>query len=331
MLKNPDSYNISLQSLYEPVADEFTQVNDFILNQLHSDASLIDDIDEHIFQIKGKRLRPLLVLLTAHACGYEGREHIALAAIIEFLHTATLLHDDVVDVSSMRRGRKTANQLWGNAPSVLVGDFIYSRAFQLMVSIGSMDVMRVLSQATNVIAEGEVLQLMNIKNTTLTHTQYMDVVYRKTAMLFEASSHTAAILSNTPSQIINAMQTYGKHLGLAFQLVDDVLDYTGDMEIMGKNAGEDLNEGKITLPLLYLIHHGTPAQSSLVKKAVETSDASLFEDVFNAVNESGAVSYTMNEAKKQMNLTIDALNILDNSIFRKTLHNLAVFSVFRNK
>lgn len=314
-----------------PVVDDFTQVNDFILEQLHSNASLIDQIDEHIFQAGGKRLRPLLVLLTARACGYQEKDHIALAAVIEFLHTATLLHDDVVDVSSMRRGRHTANHLWGNAPSVLVGDFIYSRAFQVMVKIGNLDVMQVLSSATNVIAEGEVLQLMNTKNAHLSHEQYLDVIYRKTAMLFEASSHAAAVLSGCSQDKISAFQTYGKHLGIAFQLIDDALDYSGSAEVMGKNLGDDLAEGKTTLPLIYLMQQGSSAQASLVKQAIENCDKSLLDDITQAVSESGAIDYTLNAAKTQASLAIEAIEGLPDSIYQHTLRDLAQFSISRDK
>jgi len=320
-----------LQQLYQPVTHDFAKVDAFILNQLKSNASLIDDIDEHIFKAGGKRLRPLIVLLCAHACGYKGQEHIALAAVIEFLHTATLLHDDVVDTSSMRRGRYTANHLWGNAPSVLVGDFIYSRAFQMMVQIGSMEVMKVLSSATNVIAEGEVMQLMNAKNAGLAYRQYMDIIYRKTAMLFEASSHASAVLSGASIDIVRALSDYGKHVGLAFQLIDDALDYQGNAEIIGKNLGDDLAEGKTTLPLIYLMQHGSASEASLVKQAIERCDITLLNELTHAVLTSGAIDYTIEKAKKQANLALESIQVLPASIYKETLCELADFSVARDR
>ncbi|MEP2613840.1 polyprenyl synthetase family protein, partial [Marinobacter alexandrii] len=242
---------MTAQRIYDTVADDFSRVNELIIQRLSSDVPLVEKIAQYIIESGGKRLRPLLVLLSSQATGYAGNNHLKLAAVIEFLHTATLLHDDVVDTSDMRRGRSTANARWGNAPSVLVGDFLYARAFEMMVELESLPIMNVLSHATAVIAEGEVMQLMNVKNPDLTEEQYMKVIHNKTAMLFEAASHSGALLAGASQQQEKALQDYGKHLGLAFQLVDDVLDYRGDAETMGKNVGDDLAEGKATLPLIH--------------------------------------------------------------------------------
>ncbi|MEP1584919.1 MAG: polyprenyl synthetase family protein, partial [Marinobacter sp.] len=242
---------MTAQRIYDTVADDFSRVNDLIIKRLSSDVPLVEKIAQYIIESGGKRLRPLLALLSSRALGYERDDHLKLAAVIEFLHTATLLHDDVVDTSDMRRGRSTANARWGNAPSVLVGDFLYARAFEMMVELQNLKIMDVLSHATAVIAEGEVLQLMNVKNADVSEDKYMEVIHNKTAMLFEAASHTGALLAGAEEDQEQAMSAYGKHLGLAFQLVDDVLDYRGDAEAMGKNVGDDLAEGKPTLPLIY--------------------------------------------------------------------------------
>ncbi|MCY4328553.1 MAG: polyprenyl synthetase family protein [Endozoicomonadaceae bacterium] len=331
MLQTIYKKNNALQELYAPVTDELNQVNAFIHQHLQSTVPLINDIEEHIFLAQSKHLRPLLVLLSAKACGYHAKQHISLAAAIEFLHTATLLHDDVVDTSSMRRGRYTANYLWNNASSVLVGDFIYSRAFQLMVQTGNMEVMKILAQATNTIAEGEVLQLTNLKNIHLSCTEYMDVIYRKTAVLFEVSSHAAAILSNASDEIIRGLKAFGRHLGIAFQLTDDILDYTGDEKIMGKNLGDDIAEGKMTLPLIYVVQNGSPAEVALVKNAVTKCDASCINDIIDVVLKSGSVDYTLSIALKEEKLASEALACLPDSEYRKALKNLALFSVNRNK
>src|SRR5690606_26031545 len=237
-------------SFYEPVQSDFEAVNQLIIEQLHSDVELVENIGHYLVESGGKRLRPLLTLLASGALGYQGREHLKLATIIEFIHTATLLHDDVVDVSSLRRGRLTANAKWGNAPSVLVGDFLYSRAFQLMVDIGDVDIMRILADTTNTVSEGEVQQLVNAKDPDVGEDAYFQVIHKKTAILFAAAAETAGVLAQAPAEQRQALHAYGYHIGMAFQLVDDLLDYSGDSESLGKNVGDDLAEGKPTLPLI---------------------------------------------------------------------------------
>ncbi len=321
--------NDAIRRIYTTVNDEFQAVNACIMQQLHSDVALVEQIGHYIIDAGGKRLRPLLVLLSAGACHYQGKNHIPLAAVIEFLHTATLLHDDVVDESKLRRGRSTANDRWGNAPSVLVGDFLHSRAFQMMVDIGQMKVMATLAHATNVIAEGEVMQLMNIHEPDITEEQYRKVIRRKTAMLFEASTHTAALLADAPEEHIEALKAYGNHLGLAFQLVDDLLDYTGDSETMGKNVGDDLAEGKPTLPLIYAIATGTEEQAKLVQNAIRNGGLDQLDEVMNAVQSCGALEYTARKAREESEKAIAAISILPDTPYRHAMIELAHFSVSR--
>ncbi|WP_422132924.1 octaprenyl diphosphate synthase [Endozoicomonas sp. ALD040] len=311
------------------VSEDFALVNQYIAEQLHSDVVMVSKIGQYIIQSGGKRLRPLLVLLTAGATGFRGQDHIPLAAIIEFLHTATLLHDDVVDQSDLRRGRDTVNALWGNAPSVLVGDFLYSRAFQMMVSLDNMKLLKILSDATNIIAEGEVMQLMNINDASVTEEQYMDVIRCKTAMLFEASTHTAAILSNVDSRVEQSLRDYGNHLGMAFQLVDDLLDYEGNSEDMGKNLGDDLAEGKPTLPLIFTLSQGTPEQKALVREAIEQGGLDKIDQIVEAVRTCGALNYTSRIAREQSEKAIACLQALPDSEYRDAMEDLARFAVAR--
>lgn len=320
--KAPLSFQLAVQ-------DDFVLVNECIQQQLHSDVALVSKIGDYIIHSGGKRLRPLLVLLSARACGYEGTRHIELAAVIEFLHTATLLHDDVVDESSLRRGNETANAIWGNAPSVLVGDFLYSRAFQMMVELENFDILKVLSHATNVIAEGEVMQLMNIHDASITEAHYMEVIRCKTAMLFEASTHTAALLSNASADVAQGLKQYGSDLGIAFQLVDDLLDYTGDSEAMGKNLGDDLAEGKPTLPLLYVLAHGNDEQKAVVTKAIENGGLELIDDVVAAVRSCGALEYTAERAKLFALQAKAALHPLPDNPIKTAMMDLADFSIER--
>ncbi|MCP5162804.1 MAG: octaprenyl diphosphate synthase [Hahellaceae bacterium] len=318
------------QQILETVTADFEQVNQLIRTQLFSDVPLVEKIAHYIVESGGKRMRPMLVLLTTNALGYAGQDHIKLATIIEFLHTATLLHDDVVDMSSLRRGRETANARWGNAPSVLVGDFLYSRAFQMMVEIQSMPVMSILANATNVIAEGEVFQLMNCKNPDVTEAQYMEVIKNKTAMLFEAASHTGAVLASASTEQEKALQDYGLNLGLAFQLVDDLLDYQGSAETMGKNVGDDLAEGKPTLPLIFTMRNGTEAQKQLIRKAIRKGGLDDLPEIVDAVRASGALAYTENLAREKAEIAIECLSCLPSSRYKDALEGLARLSVNRN-
>jgi octaprenyl-diphosphate synthase len=311
------------------VSEDFALVDQCIREQLHSDVVMVSKIGQYIIQSGGKRLRPLLVLLTARASGFQGSTHIPLAAVIEFLHTATLLHDDVVDQSDLRRGRNTANALWGNAPSVLVGDFLYSRAFQMMVGLENMKLLQILADATNVIAEGEVMQLMNINDARVTEAQYMDVIRCKTAMLFEASTHTAAVMSGVDSGTEQALKEYGHHLGMAFQLVDDLLDYDGDSEAMGKNLGDDLAEGKPTLPLIFTLVEGSPEQKTLVRDAIEQGGLDKIEEVVTAVRACGALNYTAQRAREESDKAIACLKKLPASEHRDAMEDLARFAVAR--
>ena len=314
---------------YSAVTDDFEAVNQLIMRQLHSRVPLVEKIGNYIIGAGGKRLRPLVVLLAARACGVNDTRQHSLAAIIEFLHTATLLHDDVVDTSDMRRGRSTANALWGNAPSVLVGDFLYSRAFEMMVELGDMRIMRALANATNVIAEGEVLQLSKVRDANTDEATYLEVIRSKTAMLFEASSHTAALLAEASDEQTEALRQYGDALGVAFQLVDDVLDYSGDASAMGKNVGDDLAEGKPTLPLIYTMREGTPEQAKLVRHAIQKGGLEDIAPIREAVESSGALAYTQRMAQQQSDLAVDMLQTLPPSVFRDSLEQLARFAIAR--
>lgn len=314
---------------YDAVTGDFDEVNALIMRQLHSRVPLVEKIGHYIISAGGKRLRPLVVLLSARACGLEDARQHSLAAIIEFLHTATLLHDDVVDISDQRRGRSTANALWGNAPSVLVGDFLYSRAFEMMVELGDMQIMRVLANATNVIAEGEVLQLSKIRDASTDEATYMEVIRSKTAMLFEASTHSAGLLAGAPAAQTEALRGYGNALGIAFQLVDDVLDYTGDAQAMGKNIGDDLAEGKPTLPLIYTMREGTVEQATLVRKAIQKGGIDDILPIQQAVREAGGLEYTSQLAQAQSDEAVRLLHSLPPSIYRDSLEQLARFAVER--
>ncbi|KAA1171679.1 octaprenyl diphosphate synthase [Marinobacter salinexigens] len=320
---------MTVQRINETVADDFSRVNDLILKRLASDVPLVEKIAEYIIESGGKRLRPLLVLLSSKALGYDKDDHLKLAAVIEFLHTATLLHDDVVDTSDMRRGRSTANARWGNAPSVLVGDFLYARAFEMMVELKSLEIMDVLSHATAVIAEGEVMQLMNIKNPDLTEEQYMKVIHNKTAMLFEAASHTGALLSGASAAQETALRDYGKHLGLAFQLVDDVLDYRGDAEAMGKNVGDDLAEGKTTLPLIHAMANASEEDSQLVRQAIRKGGLDDMPRILSIVESSGALEYTMQRAREEAHKAAACLENLTDSEHKEALKLLTQVAVAR--
>ena len=315
---------------YDPVREAFAELNGFIPRRLTSDVALVEEIERYIVEAGGKRLRPLVVLLVAGACGSRGSDRITLAAIIEFLHTATLLHDDVVDRSALRRGRRTANELWGNAPSVLVGDFLYSRAFQMMVELGNLRVMQILADATNVIAEGEVMQLAGVGELAMDEARYTEVIRCKTAMLFEAAAHTAAEISGADADCAEAMAAWGRDLGLCFQLVDDALDYAGEAERLGKNTGDDLAEGKMTLPLIHTLANGTAAQQEVVRSAVTQRDASRFDAVRAAVIAAGSVAYTQEQAQARAHSARVHLQHLPPSAFRDALGALTDFAAARD-
>jgi len=301
-----------------------------IRRRLQSDVVLIRQIAEYIIAGGGKRLRPALVFLAAGATGYRGERHVEVAAVVEFIHTATLLHDDVVDESELRRGRKTANAEFGNAASVLVGDFLYSRAFQMMVAVRSMRVMEVVADATNAIAEGEVLQLLNARNLAVTEAAYLDVIRRKTAKLFEAAAQLGAILGEATGEIEQGLARYGMHLGTAFQLVDDVLDYSGDAAHTGKNLGDDLKQGKPTLPLIHVLQRGSAEQAALVRSAIEGGGRENFGAVLEAIRATGALEYVRNMAKDEVRLAREAISALSNSSYRDSLLELSAFAVERD-
>lgn len=320
---------MNINAIYELIAADMEQVNATILKRLQSEIVLINQVGTHIINSGGKRLRPVIHLLCARAIGYKGTQHIEIAAIIEFIHTATLLHDDVVDASELRRGQETANSLWGNEASVLVGDFLYSRAFQMMVEVGNMEVMSILATATNTIAEGEVQQLLNVHDSDTTEQRYLDVIHNKTAKLFESASELAAVLKQEESCAQQAMAKYGMHLGTAFQLIDDVLDYSATSEEMGKNIGDDLAEGKPTLPLIYTIQNGTAEQADIVRKAIEENGLEHIDAVTEAIHATGAIQYTADCAKNESQLAIAALDGIKDSEYKTALITLAEFAVSR--
>jgi octaprenyl-diphosphate synthase len=312
------------------VEEETSAVDRLILRELSSDVVLINQIGHYIVNSGGKRLRPMLLLLAAKALNYQGQHHITLAAVIEFIHTATLLHDDVVDESTLRRGQNTANALWGNSASVLVGDYLYSRSFELMVSVQNLRVMEILSRTTTAIAEGEVLQLLNCNNPATTEQKYLEVISRKTAILFSAAAHLAAVLGETSGQVETALKDYGMHLGIAFQLIDDALDYRANPEELGKNLGDDLADGKPTLPLIYAIEHGTPTQSAVLRNAIENGDRDAFREVYEIVENTDAITYTSTRAVEESDKAVEAIKVLPASEYKEALINLARFSVERN-
>ncbi len=310
--------------------DDMREVDGVLRQALHSDVVLIRKVAEHIIGGGGKRLRPAVLLLTARACGYRGNKHHVLAAVVEMIHTATLLHDDVVDESSLRRGHATANATFGNAASVLVGDFLYSRAFQLMVTAESIRVLQILADATNVIAEGEVLQLLNSGDPDVDEQRYLGVIQRKTAKLFEAAAQLGAVLGNAGPPVEQALAQFGMHLGTAFQLVDDVLDYTGDHAAIGKNLGDDLAEGKPTLPLIRALAVGAPAEVSLIRSAVEGHRLADFQAVLAALHRTGALDYARSRAEEESTRAASFLTSLSPSPYRETLLELSTFAVTRS-
>ncbi|WP_308447584.1 polyprenyl synthetase family protein [Chitinimonas viridis] len=321
---------MSIEFVKSVIAADMQAVDQIIRERLHSEVILVRQVAEYIVSSGGKRLRPALALLSAGALGYQGQHHRELAAVVEFIHTATLLHDDVVDESSLRRGRDTANALFGNAASVLVGDFLYSRAFQMMVGVNDMRVMQVLADATNVIAEGEVLQLMNIGDADLDEAAYLKVIRYKTAKLFEAAARLGALLAKSDAATEDAMARYGMHLGTAFQIVDDVLDYSGDAGEIGKNLGDDLAEGKCTLPLIHTMRLGTAEQADVVRTAIIHAQRDNFPAVLAAVQGSGALAATMLAARAEAALALEAIAGLGDNPATQALRALADVAVERS-
>jgi octaprenyl-diphosphate synthase len=311
------------------VADDLRQVDQVIVERLASDVVLVNQVSQYIIGAGGKRLRPLSVLLAARACGYDGDQHVEAAAIIEFIHTATLLHDDVVDGSEMRRGRDTANHVFGNQASVLVGDYLYSRSFQMMVELDDLRIQGVMADATNTIAMGEVLQLMNAHDPDTTEERYFEVIYRKTAKLFEAGAQVAAILSGAPPDVEQAMIAYGRHLGTAFQLVDDSLDYTADGTELGKNVGDDLAEGKPTLPLIFALSKASATDAATLRSAIENGGLDDLDRITRLIEGSGGIEYTARMAQDEKDRAIAALATVPASPFRDALASLAEFAVAR--
>jgi octaprenyl-diphosphate synthase len=319
-----------LETIRELVRDDWSGVNVAILENLRSDVALVNSVSQYIVNSGGKRLRPLLVLLAARACGYGGDKHIPVAVIIEFIHTATLLHDDVVDDSKMRRGHDTANNVFGNQASVLVGDFLYSRSFQLMVKVGQMRIMDVLADATNTIAEGEVLQLMNCNDPDTTEEQYMEVIYRKTAKLFEAGMLIGGILAGQTRAVEDALKEYGRQLGCAFQLVDDALDYGSSGRDIGKNVGDDLAEGKPTLPLIHALKNATADEQLVIRRAIEEGGLEHIDRIAHTVRKTGALAYTARKAQEAADLAITSLESVPDSKYKDALKQLALFAVQRS-
>ncbi|QKM49266.1 Octaprenyl diphosphate synthase [Burkholderia glumae] len=307
IMSSTASPSLSAAQLLAPIADDMEQINRVIRQSLSSDVLLINQIAEYIIGAGGKRLRPALLLLVAGALGDGSSHRHTLAAVVEFIHTATLLHDDVVDESELRRGRKTANALFGNAASVLVGDYLYSRSFEMMVGVGKMRVMEILSEATTIISEGEVLQLLNMHDADVDESRYMQVIRYKTAKLFEASARLGAVLAGADASTEAAAAEYGRRIGTAFQIMDDWLDYAGTAESMGKNAGDDLREGKPTLPLIHLLEHGTPEQQTLAREAIEQGGTDRFDTIFDAITRSGALDHTLECARQEAQAAADAI------------------------
>ncbi|WP_413530267.1 octaprenyl diphosphate synthase [Rahnella inusitata] len=322
---------MNLEQIIDLTQDDMAAVNASILEQLNSEVSLINQLGYYIISGGGKRIRPMIAVLAARALSYEGDKHIKVAALIEFIHTATLLHDDVVDESDMRRGKATANAAFGNAASVLVGDFIYTRAFQMMTDLESLPVLALMAKAVNVIAEGEVQQLINCNDPDITEDSYMQVIYSKTARLFEAASQSSAMLAGGTQEQILALQDYGRYLGTAFQLIDDLLDYDADGETLGKNTGDDLDEGKPTLPLLHAMQHGDEKQAAMIRNAIEEGNGRhLLEPVLAAMHQWGSLEYTRQRAEEEADKAIKALQLLPESVYRSALEGLAHLSVKRD-
>ncbi len=324
-----DNTPYTLDDLKSMVATDMQRVNRVITDNLASHVALINQLSQHIILSGGKRLRPMLVLLAAKSCGYRGEDDALLAAVIEFIHTATLLHDDVVDDSKMRRGQETASHIWGNEAAVLVGDYLYSRAFQMMVRAQSMPIMALLSDATNTIAQGEVLQLLNVNDPDTSEEKYHEVIYGKTACLFEAATRIGSMLGNSNAETEDAMASYGKHLGTAFQLIDDALDYSAESAELGKNVGDDLAEGKPTLPLIYAMQQGKPEQVELIRNAIKEGGLQHFNAITAIIKETGALEYTFAQAQSEAEKAKAEISFLPEGKYRQALIFIADYSVER--
>ncbi len=322
---------VSLEEIRSIVSEEWSLLDQEIEKQLSSDIQLINNISQYIVNSGGKRIRPLIVLLSAKACGASDLDRIVkAAAMIEFIHTATLLHDDVVDNSDSRRGIKTAHQSFGNESTILVGDFLYSRAFQIMVQINHMGIMEVMSDATNIIAEGEVLQLINSGNPKITKEQYLEVIYRKTGKLFEAAMVVGGLLSNQSQKVLNTLQLFGKELGMAYQIVDDVLDYSSSFEIMGKDVGDDLAEGKVTLPMIYTLERAMPDMQEMIGQAILKKDSQNADKIIGCIQSTGSIASSVNTAKEKTEFALHSIQSLDNSKYKTALTNLAEIILHRS-
>lgn len=321
---------MQLATIKQDLSHDLLEVDNLIVASLHSDVALIQDIANYIIHSGGKRLRPLLVLLSAKACAYVGQQQLTMAAVLEFIHTATLLHDDVVDNAMLRRSHKTANNQWGNQAAILVGDFLYSRAFQLMVQANDLQIMRIIANATNTIAEGEVLQLMYQKNPATSEADYLRVIRCKTAKLFEAAAEIGAVLGKQPLQVQSSLARYGMHLGTAYQLIDDLLDYQADTATLGKNIGNDLAEGKPTLPLIHVLRNGNMAQRALIKNAILNPQTANFAEIYQAVQQTKSLEYTREFADREANLARQALAELAGAVNTQDLQNLTDHLLLRN-
>jgi len=320
----------NFSEIHALMKSDLVMMDEILVNRLDSNVDLISQMSQYIINSGGKRIRPLLLLLCARATNYKGDYHYSMAVVIELIHTATLLHDDVVDGSSTRRGQETANELWGNAPSVLVGDFLYSRAFEIMVEPNSMQIMKILSKATNQISEGEVLQLLNIKNANVSQSEYFEVIERKTACLFKAACQIAGILSESDKDIINALGSFGMHLGNAFQIIDDTLDYESNSSVIGKEVGDDLSEGKVTLPMIYALEITKGSEKETLSNAITNADSSNIDNIVNILLSVNAFEYSRKVAKNESNLALKSLEIIPNSEYRSALKLLCELSLDRS-
>lgn len=321
---------MTIQRLKTLVGNDVDAVNALIVERIQAESGLIDDLTNHIIQSGGKRLRPLMVLLASHACGYQGRHHITLATMIEFFHTATLLHDDVIDESTLRRGRETAHEIWGSKASILVGDYLFTQYMQLMIDVGDLNIIQTLTNIAHRITCGEIKQLSHRHHPSLTQDAYFEIIQSKTALLFSVSARLGALVSHAPSHIEDALASYGLHVGQAFQLVDDALDYTSDAQTLGKNIGDDLADGKATLPLLHALKHGTPHQQQCIRDSLSQGNRTAFPEILEAITATNAIEHTLNVAKQEVEHAITALACLPESVYKEALRDIAYYALHRD-